>query len=61
MNMATGEIRHLPRAGGILDNDDFILTQMRYAWRTYYTWNLDHDKRENSDHEFMSWVMSKEV
>jgi len=54
MDMASGTILHLPRSGGLLDQDPFIIEQMRYAFKTIDVYSRK-DKSMN-DISFISWV-----
>ena len=54
LDMNTGEIRHLPRAGGLLDNDGFIIEQMRYAFKAYSVYSRKN--KTPSDMRFVKWV-----
>jgi hypothetical protein len=56
MDMKTGQMRYLPRAGGYLDQDEYIVNAMRHAWRAWYIWSISDDQRTDSDLEFMDWV-----
>jgi hypothetical protein len=59
MDLKTGVLRHLPEAGGILDQDDLLMTHIWAAWRT---WVIDAKLPENhteADAEFMrNWVFA---
>lgn len=56
LDRRTGQFIHLPRGGGYLDQDEYIMNAIKYAWRAWYVWSIDDADRNDSDIEFMDWV-----
>ena len=54
MDMQTGEIRHMLRAGGLLDQSGWLIEQMRYAYKTYAVYNKQ--EKNMNDLSFINWV-----
>jgi len=59
--MQSGALIHLPMAGGVLDQDDFLLDLMYLARRVWYVSEYKSVNRmeiSEGDREFMDWVVS---
>lgn len=52
----SGRFINYPKAGGLMDQDEFILDQMRYCFNTYQIWSREN--KTPNDYRFMSWVNS---
>jgi len=59
MDMHTGKTEHLPGPGGGMEQDDFIVSMMRIAWRIWYAVEFMPARgisASDSDKELLAWA-----